>query len=162
MSTPRREELLERFYQEISRNSTWTVIYHQALATKLGLNPTDLKCAGLLRETGPVTAGELADLMALTTGAVTGVIDRLEKAGLVERRKDPADRRRVVVQLTSDPARLAEGEKVFSSLREATAKELTARFTDEQLQTILEFISASTRIMQQETAKLREGNPAAK
>lgn len=51
---------------------------------------------------------------------------------------------------------------MFSSLREATAKELTARFTDEQLQTILEFISASTRIMQQETAKLREGNPAAK
>ena len=116
MSSPTKKQLLERFNQEISRNSTWTVIYHQALATKLGLNPTDLKCAGLLIETGPITAGELGELVALTTGAITGVIDRLEKFGLVERVKDPTDRRRVVVQLTNNPARIGEAMTAFGSL----------------------------------------------
>ncbi len=157
MSRPKRRELLERFFKEISRNSTWTVIYHQAQAVRLGLNPTDLKAAGLLLETGPITAGELAELMALTTGAVTGVIDRLEQAGIVERVKDPTDRRRVVVQITRDPERIKQQEALFSSLSSASMQMLE-RFSDEELQTILEFITVGTQVMKEQTAKLREGS----
>lgn len=155
MSRPKRQELLERFYKEISRNSTWTVIFHQAQAVRLGLNPTDLKAAGLLQETGPITAGELAELMALTTGAVTGVIDRLEKARIVERVKDPSDRRRVVVQVSEDPKRMKELEVMFDSLGKASAQMLE-RFSDQELQTILEFITVGTQVMKEQTARLRE------
>ena len=155
MSSRNREELSARFLKEISRNSTWTVIYHQAQAVRLGLNPTDLKAAGLLLETGPITAGELAELMALTTGAVTGVIDRLEKARIVERVKDPNDRRRVVVQVTYDPELLKQQEAVFGSLSKASIQMLE-RFSDEQLETILEFIIIGTQVMKDQTAKLRQ------
>ncbi|WP_019586044.1 MarR family winged helix-turn-helix transcriptional regulator [Deinococcus apachensis] len=155
MSRRKREELVGRFFEEISRNSTWTVIFHQAQAARLGLNPTDLKAAGLLRDTGPVTAGELAELMALTTGAVTGVIDRLERSGLVERVKDPADRRRVVVRTTEDPERMKTLEALFASLGGATGR-LLERFSDEQLETILEFVVAGTQLMKEQTARLRE------
>jgi DNA-binding MarR family transcriptional regulator len=155
MSSRRREELLQRFFREISRNSTWTVLFHQAQAARLGLNPTDLKATGVLQETGPITAGEMAELMALTTGAVTGVIDRLEKARIVERVKDPNDRRRVVVQVTGDPERLKEIGAMFGSLSDASGR-LLERYSDEQLETILDFITAATQVMKEQTAKLRE------
>jgi DNA-binding MarR family transcriptional regulator len=166
MSTPTKKELLERFNQEISRNSTWTVIYHQALASKVGLNPTDLKCAGLLLETGAITAGELGELVGLTTGAITGVIDRLEKFGLVERVKDPTDRRKVVVQVisdqarmgqvASDPAQLQEMASAFGALGQASSKLLSSRYNNKELAVILDFIETTTQLMRDQTAMLRQ------
>ncbi len=61
--------------------STVTILFHQAIADRLGMNVTDHKCAGILARSGPITAGELARRTGLTTGAITGVIDRLEQAG---------------------------------------------------------------------------------
>src|SRR5918997_6772224 len=78
-----------------SRLSTTTVLFHSAVADRLGVSATDVKCYTILRQTGPLTAGELAERVSLTTGAITGVIDRLERAGLVRRAADPHDRRRV-------------------------------------------------------------------
>jgi DNA-binding MarR family transcriptional regulator len=166
MSTLSKEELLERFGREISRNSTWTVIYHQALASKVGLNPTDLKCAGLLLETGPISAGELGELVGLTTGAITGVIDRLEKFGLVERIKDPTDRRKVGVQvisdqarmskLASDPTRLQEMAIAFSALGEASSRLLSSRYNNTELALILDFVQITTQLMRDQTANLRQ------
>src|SRR6266581_7672060 len=74
-----------------------TVLYTQAVAEQVGLNLTDLSCTGILTVEGPVTAGRLAELTGLTTGAITGAIDRMERAGYVRRESDPNDRRRVVV-----------------------------------------------------------------
>ena len=65
-------------------------MFHQAIADRLGLNVTDHKCIDLLLMKGPLTAGELAGMTGLTTGAITAVIDRLEKAGFVRREDDPA------------------------------------------------------------------------
>ena len=62
------------------------------------MNLTDLQCVAILTSTGPITAGQLAETMGLTTGAVTGVINRMERAGYVRREKDPRDGRRVVIQ----------------------------------------------------------------
>src|SRR5687767_5913274 len=86
------------------RLSTATVLFHTAVADRLGLNVTDVKCYSLIRQSGPVTAGDLAELTGLTTGAITGVIDRLERAGLVQRARDASDRRRVMVELIHNPA----------------------------------------------------------
>ncbi|HEX6513193.1 MAG TPA: MarR family transcriptional regulator, partial [Chloroflexota bacterium] len=60
-------------------------MFSQALAAKLGIGPTDLECLSLLQELGPSSAGQLAELLSLTTGAVTGIVDRLEASGFVVR-----------------------------------------------------------------------------
>src|ERR1051326_2126836 len=94
----RREELLAALNDEFRQLSTVTILFHQAIADRLGMNVTDHKCADILLRTGPITAGELAQRTGLTTGAITGVIDRLEKAGFVRRARDRGDRRRVVIE----------------------------------------------------------------
>src|SRR6185295_6821014 len=75
-----------------------TVLFQQAIADRLGLNTTDLMCLSFLSDTEPLTAGQLAEATGLTTGSVTVMIDRLEKAGYAQREKDPTDRRRVLVR----------------------------------------------------------------
>jgi DNA-binding MarR family transcriptional regulator len=150
-----REELLRDFYREISRMSTWTVIFHGAVSASLGLNPTDLKCGAVLRETGPITAGELAKLTGLTTGAVTGVIDRLEKAGFVRRADDPNDRRRVVIEPLAHPTHLAALQQRLDPLAAATADMLIAHYDNEELSLILDFVRRGADLMRDQTARLR-------
>ncbi len=154
--SPTRDELVGAFLQEISRFSTWTVIYHNAVAVSLGLNPTDLKFAAVLQESGPLTAGELADLLGLTTGAVTGVIDRLEKLGLAARVKDPHDRRRVIVEVREDPALMQRLNQVFASLAEASTTELLNYYDEAQLTVILDFVRRGHRLMKDQAQKLHE------
>ncbi len=76
--TPLQQDLV----YELRQNSARAVMLHQLISEKLGLNATDHKCLDFLNRTGPVTAGQLAELTGLTTGAVTNVIDRLEQARL--------------------------------------------------------------------------------
>jgi DNA-binding MarR family transcriptional regulator len=97
--SPERQKIVTSLIDESRRMSTRTVVFHAAIAERLGLNPSDHKCADLIcNETGPVTAGRLAELTGLSTGAITGVVDRLERAGFVSRVPDAEDRRRVVIQ----------------------------------------------------------------
>lgn len=149
------EALIEQFYHEVSRMSTWTVVFHGAVAARLGLNPTDLKCGAVLRETGPIPAGELAALTGLTTGAITGVIDRLEKAGLVRRTGDPNDRRRVIVEPLDTPARIAEIMQILGPLSAETAEFLKKNYTNAELRLILDFVRGSADLMRRQTAHLR-------
>ena len=72
----------------------------EAVALQFGLNRTDLRCLGILYRRGRVTAGELAEESGLTPGAITTVLDRLERGGYANRVPDPADRRRVLVVST--------------------------------------------------------------
>jgi DNA-binding MarR family transcriptional regulator len=106
----------------------------------VGLNSTDIGSLCLLLLHGPIPAGRLAELTGLTTGAVTGVVDRLEKAHLVRRQLDAADRRRVIVA--------ADAERVerdlfphFSSLMRAASLEFYDRYSAAQLTTISDFLS---------------------
>lgn len=146
--------LIETFIAEISRMSTWTVVFHGAVAAHLGLNPTDLKCGAVLRETGPIPAGELAALTGLTTGAITGVIDRLAKAGLVRRAADPTDRRRVIVEPLDSPARIAELMRILAPLSAETVQLLKEHYDNEQLSVILDFVRRSSDLMRRQTARL--------
>src|SRR6476646_4089911 len=105
--TRNRSDLIEAIEHQARIGSTHTVLFHTAVAERLGLNPSDHKVADILAlEEGPVTPGRLAELTGLTTGAVTGVLDRLENAGFVAREPDPADRRRIILRLR--PGRIAE------------------------------------------------------
>src|ERR1035437_4584640 len=97
---PKRAELLRRLSDLGRKISTQTVFLHQAIAQGIGLNATDTKCLDLIgsEPDGTVTAGRLSDLTGLTTGAITHILDRLEKRGFAERVRDTGDRRRVVVR----------------------------------------------------------------
>jgi DNA-binding MarR family transcriptional regulator len=140
--------------------SAATIMFHQAVADRLGLNPTDHKCADLLFTCGPMTAGQLAELTGLTTGAITGVIDRLERGGFVRREDDPDDRRRVVVRAV--PKRLREIDRLFEDLA-ARSTELGRHYTDAELAVVLDFMNRSRESLHAATLKLRQrGQPGGK
>lgn len=151
-----RADLLRLVGEELGREmSARSVMFLQAVAERLGINATDLKCLDLAlrsRPRGPLTAGDLARLTGLTTGAVTGVLDRLEKAGFVRRERDPADRRRVVIRLLA--RREAETAALFTSLGRSFAA-LAARYSDQELALLHDFMSRSIGVLKQETARLQ-------
>jgi DNA-binding MarR family transcriptional regulator len=156
----KRSELLAALGDEFRQLTTATILFHQAVADRLGMHVTDHKCADILLRTGPITAGELAQRTGLTTGAITGVIDRLEKAGFVRRAKDPGDRRRVIVQPV--PERI-EGKigPLFESMARAMAK-LCAQYSTQELAVIRDFAARAHQGAYEEIRKLREGGGAAK
>ncbi len=156
---PQRAELLEGLVLAGRQLSTATIMFHQAIADRLGLNVTDHKCMDLLLMKGPLTAGELAGMTGLTTGAITAVIDRLEQAGFVRREDDPHDRRRVIVQVV--PKRCRDIERLFEPFA-ATFGELSARYTDEELVVILDFMTRSREGLHQSTVELRQQRSSAK
>jgi DNA-binding MarR family transcriptional regulator len=78
--------------------------FDDAVGRALGLGPTDLRCLDWLAD-GPKTAGVLATATGLRPAATTALLDRLEARGLVERVRDDADRRRVLVRMTDEGAR---------------------------------------------------------
>ncbi|GAA1290060.1 MarR family transcriptional regulator [Pseudonocardia aurantiaca] len=106
------------------------VLHNQAVAQKLGLGGSDSQFLSLLRTHGPLTPGRLAELSGLTTGTVTGVIDRLERGGYVRRERDATDRRKVLVtQVPEAMAAIAEhyreqGEHLNAVLRRRDAAQL--------------------------------------
>src|ERR687893_80249 len=101
----------ERLAQLARRHSTATVTYHHAVAERLGLGPSDHKCLDLVLQHGELTGTRLAAMTGLTTGAVTGVVPRLEAAGFLRRRPDPDDWRRPTLQ--PGPGRVEEVAGVF-------------------------------------------------
>lgn len=150
----KRSELLVALNHEFRQFATATILFHQAIADRLGMHVTDHKCGEILLRFGPMTAGELAQRTGLTTGAITGVIDRLEKAGFVRRAKDPGDRRRVVIE--PFPERIErEINPLFQSVGRALA-DLCAQYNTRELAVIRDFIARFQQGLYEETGKLRE------
>ncbi len=122
---PVTDEELFRFAELGRQGSTFTVLRHARIAERMGLSGTDHKTFDLvIRSGGPLTAGRVAELTGLSTGAVTGVIDRLEKVGLVRRVRDPEDRRKVLVEVVPGAEeRFAPlFQSAFDNLRETLAQ----------------------------------------
>jgi DNA-binding MarR family transcriptional regulator len=162
MSRPsaRRQDLLQALHMGFRQMSAGAVMFHQAIADRLGLHVTDHKCADLILRNGSMTAGALANLTGLTTGAITGVIDRLEGAGLARRVPDPEDRRRVVIEMVAHGKPSAAVATLFSGIAEATSK-LLERYTDDELAFLLDFVERCNALSHKETIKLREEAAAA-
>lgn len=142
--------------------STAVVMFHQAAADRLGLGAADWKFLDLLDREGPMTAGRMAELTGLTSGAITGVVDRLERAGFARREQDATDRRRVVVQLETAHGREGEIAQIFGSLGRAMGEETYGRYDEKEQAAIQDFVERTTRVLRQETAKLRQESAAKK
>ncbi len=141
-----------RLAQLTRRHSTATVLYHHAVAERLGLGPSDHKCLDLLLQHSPLTGSRLAAMTGLTTGAVTGVVNRLESAGFVRRRPDPGDGRRQL--LAPVPERIGEVAAVFEENGPALDR-LTDGMTPDQVDAVLTFLSRATEELQERTTRLR-------
>ena len=133
--------------------STQTIIFHQHVAKSLGLNITDHKCLDIVLGMGKVTAGQLAELTGLTTGAITNVLNRLEKAGFIRRAKDPNDKRIVYVEPVYDA--LTPLFEVFAPLAEAMT-DLHAKYSEEQLHLLLDYIERSKHLLIHQRNRLQK------
>src|SRR5580704_19392550 len=98
--SPERLQLYAELGDEVRASQRSTDVVDDLICQLLGVNRTDARCLDVLDERGSMSAGDLAEASRLTTGAITAVIDRLDRAGLARRVPDPADRRRVLVELT--------------------------------------------------------------
>src|SRR5947209_3845670 len=134
------------------RHSTAAVLFHHAVAERLGLGPTDHKCLDLLRERGAMTGSELAAITGLTTGAITGVVARLERAGYLRREPDPHDGRKQILSPELDQVR--DIQRVFDPIREDVAA-LLKGFDNHQLTAIAEFLARTTDFAYHHVALLR-------
>lgn len=110
--------------------------FDAAAARRLGVNTTDLRCAYLLMQRS-MTAKELAEATGLTPGAVTTVLDRIESARLARRRRDPVDRRRLVVELTAEARRRVD--EIWGPLV-ADGTTMMSRYTSEELELVRDFV----------------------
>jgi DNA-binding MarR family transcriptional regulator len=156
---PEESGLIDDLSQAGRRLSMATIMFHQAVADRLGLHPTDHKCIDLLASAGSTTAGELAEATGLTTGAITGVIDRLEAAGFVRREDDPNDRRRVIIRVV--PKRYRDIARLFEPFAAAFA-EMGGRYSAQELATILDFMTRSVQVLRDATLELRRQAPSAR
>jgi len=128
------------------------VVFHDLVGRCLGVSATDRKCLDLLSR-GPVAAGELARFTGLTTGAVTGIIDRLVKAGYAERISDPEDRRRVLVARKSNSRLDKILPAVFGPLGHDMTK-VTSGYTQRELGVIADFLTRTREVLLANTARV--------
>jgi DNA-binding MarR family transcriptional regulator len=137
LSRPKaRAALLQELEEAMRRSSAQGVLFGQTVANVAGISGSDLECLDFLNLEGRVTAGRLAEVTGLTTGAITGVVDRLEKAGLVRRERDEADRRKVFIVVV--PETVARIGQFYVPMQQAMHKVWNG-YSDEELRLLLRF-----------------------
>ncbi len=154
MSRRPRRALIEDMGTAMRLFMAHAVLYQDAVATRAGMHSTDLQCLGLLTLEGPMTPRELARRTGLTAGgAITGVIDRLEAAGLVHRVRDEIDRRRVLVTPNTEAIMQRVGP-VYGRVG-ARWNAYLDTLTDDQITLATEIINQATTINREEVEALR-------
>jgi DNA-binding MarR family transcriptional regulator len=133
--------------------STAVVMFHEAVGRLMGLSAVERKCLDVLRRLGPVTAGTIGEHTGLTTGAVTGLMDRLEKAGYVRRERDPGDRRKVVVHLLPNEHLDTLLAKAFGPFGDDMAK-IAARYSPAEHRAIADWIAVTTEALVANTQRV--------
>ena len=147
-----RAALLQELEEAMRRSSAQGVIFGQTVANVAGISGSDLECLDFLNLEGRVTAGRLAEVTGLTTGAITGVIDRLEKAGFVRRERDETDRRKVFIAIVPDS--VAQIGRFYVPMQQAMHK-LWSTYSEAELQLLLRFASESYKSVLEATEALK-------
>lgn len=145
-----KEKLVYNLMMAVRRLTRSSLMLQYAIAEKMKLNTTDAECIDFLMEMGPCTAGDLARKTRLTTGAITNVIDRLEKAGFVKREQDPNDRRKVIIKFI--PKKHEKAKKYYEAMA-AEVYELLSGYDESKLKFLLAHSESLTEIFQSHAEK---------
>ena len=148
----RKRELVTQVIRDAREYSVGMVSFHQAVGRILGLNVTDMKCLDVMTMKGSATPSQLAEQTGLSSGATTAMIDRLEKAGLVERHPHPNDRRGTVLLLTKQA--MQKLPLLFESLGNAMLV-LISGYSQRELAVLADFFARASVLWQDEREKLQ-------
>jgi DNA-binding MarR family transcriptional regulator len=152
-----RSELAQQLRAEIMGYLGAATEFNEGMAKELKLSRTDMRCLDLIGRNGPMTAGRLAEESGLTTGAVTFILDRLEEAGMVTRRRDTEDRRRVWVEIV--PA----AQQRLDGLQQPVADEMrqvAQRFKADELAVVRDFMRQAKEVFQHHVTGTVTGDTA--
>jgi DNA-binding MarR family transcriptional regulator len=152
MSRQSKSELIAELADEVRAGQVAVDLMDDAACRAMGVNRTDGRCMDIIDREGPVAAGRLAEASGLTTAAVTAVIDRLEKAGYARRLGDPADRRRVLVELT--PLARERSGVIWGPLAEL--HRTLGSYSVEQLELLRDFSRMGREHNERRAAEVRE------
>src|ERR1700688_1196718 len=145
LSRPKaRAALMEQLEHAVRRSSALGVLCGKPVASRVGISSSDLECLDFLNLEGRVTAGRLAEVTGLTTGAITGVVDRLEKAGFVRRERDAGDRRKVFI--AAIPENTAKIGRFYQHMQQAMLEDWET-YSDAELRLLLRFMTRSSKTM---------------
>jgi DNA-binding MarR family transcriptional regulator len=136
--------------------SAAVVLFNEAVGRQLGLGATERKILDILDRTGPVTAGRLAEHSGLTTGAITGIVDRLARAGFAGREPNPDDRRSVIIRVLPSAELDRLRGQVFAPFGRAVAA-VAAEYSPAELATITSYLRRVTDVLYEHTARLTAG-----
>ena len=147
------EAELDRALREVGAQ---TVLFSHAVADRAGISSTDLETLDILARNGPMTAGRLAELTGLTTGAITGLVDRLDRRGYARREPHPSDRRSVIVRPLIENAE-RDLAPSYAGMSQAMA-DLMSRYSDEELAVVTDFLTRAAAISAEQIARLRNAS----
>jgi DNA-binding MarR family transcriptional regulator len=145
--------LIDQLIQEFRATANQDDAFDAVAAAQLGVSDTDMRCLNIIENSRGITAGELATGSGLTAGAVTGVIDRLERHGFARRVPDPADRRRVRVEVT--PAFYRAAERIWGPVAADWQTTLAERFGSDELELIIAFLRSAAELGHRHLERLR-------
>ena len=139
--------------RKVSQQYAYTSLrLHETIARKTGFTGTDHKYLSFLLQRGSLTAGELAVLAGLTTGAITGLIDRFEKKGLVKRAEDEKDRRKVIV--IPDTGKIMALMKPLYEPFQKGSEKLLASFSEQELEVIMTYLLKAIKLAEETTKRI--------
>lgn len=147
-------DVIKRLRKLNQLHSYTSLQMHEAIARKAGLSGTDHKYLGFLMERGQMTAGELSNLTGLTTGAVTGLIDRFEKKNLVKRQVAADDRRKIIIEPNTENI-MALFVPLYEEFRN-NSEELIASFSNEEIEIVETYLLKAIEIMNETINKLND------
>ncbi|MGO9907056.1 MAG: MarR family transcriptional regulator [Solirubrobacteraceae bacterium] len=149
-----RERLQVELSNEVRANQRATDVVDELVSQLMGINRTDSRCMDILDQHGSMSAGDLAEASRLSTGAITAVIDRLERAGFARRVPDPSDRRRVLVEIT--PKAYEAAFELMIEPMQALYAPLAARYSDDDLRLLIDFTRQGRELQERHAEWLRE------
>ena len=153
MTKSRKKDLVKQVNMGAREYGISTVLFRHVVGETLGVNVTDMECLALIFFKGLATPSELARYTGLTSGATTAMLDRLERARLIERRPNPEDRRGTLIVLTNE--RTEELDSIFAASRKAIDK-LTSSYSESELKIIADYFSRLVMVWEEERERLRQ------
>jgi DNA-binding MarR family transcriptional regulator len=151
-STENRLALHAAFVTHIRHFIAGTILFNQSVADRVGLSLTDMQCINVLELLGPSTPGKLAASTGLTTGGVTVMLDRLEKAGLVKRQPNPKDRRSILVKVNAK--KLQKVNSFYSGINQRLETFLSER-SEAEIQSVINFLSSMNAVRAERSSELK-------